>query len=62
MERRQREETVEGSRSQQSTLTGILALKNFTIPRKKRTSGEGFTRFSQNPHWQKKICDGMQTV
>ncbi|KAK9967898.1 hypothetical protein ABG768_002261 [Culter alburnus] len=40
MEQRQREETVEGSRSQQSTLTGTLALKNFTIPRKKRTSGE----------------------
>lgn len=38
MERRQREETVEGSRSQQSALTATL--KNFTIPRKKRTSGE----------------------
>ncbi|KAK2871548.1 hypothetical protein Q8A67_024075 [Cirrhinus molitorella] len=40
MEKRQHEETLEGSRSQQSTLTGTLALKNFTIPRKKRTSGE----------------------
>uniref|UniRef100_A0A8C1SPB8 Testis-expressed protein 15 n=1 Tax=Cyprinus carpio TaxID=7962 RepID=A0A8C1SPB8_CYPCA len=40
MEKRQREETLEGSRSHQSTLTGTLALKNFTIPRKKRTSGE----------------------
>ncbi|XP_052422677.1 uncharacterized protein LOC127965964 [Carassius gibelio] len=40
MEKRQREGTVEGSRSHQSTLTGTLALKNFTIPRKKRTSGE----------------------
>ncbi|XP_016336726.1 uncharacterized protein LOC107684870 [Sinocyclocheilus anshuiensis] len=40
MEKRQREETLEGSRSHQSTLTGTLTLKNFTIPRKKRTSGE----------------------
>ncbi|XP_056322718.1 uncharacterized protein LOC130236146 isoform X2 [Danio aesculapii] len=40
MERRRHEETAEGSRSHQSTLTGTLALKNFTIPRKKRTSGE----------------------
>lgn len=44
MERRQHEETAEGSRSHQSTLTGTLALKNFTIPRKKRTSGEGFSK------------------
>ncbi|XP_050976881.1 uncharacterized protein LOC127171949 isoform X2 [Labeo rohita] len=40
MEKKQREETLEGSRSHQSALTGTLALKNFTIPRKKRTSGE----------------------
>ncbi|KAK7120060.1 hypothetical protein R3I94_020173 [Phoxinus phoxinus] len=38
MERRQREEAVESSRSQQSALTATL--KNFTIPRKKHTSGE----------------------
>ncbi|XP_067290007.1 uncharacterized protein [Pseudorasbora parva] len=40
MERRQCEETVEGSRSQQAALTSTRALKNFTIPRKKRTSAE----------------------
>ncbi|XP_077099506.1 uncharacterized protein tex15 [Siphateles boraxobius] len=38
MEKQQCEETVEGSRSQQSALTATL--KNFTIPRKKRSSGE----------------------
>ncbi|XP_051541146.1 uncharacterized protein LOC127433361 isoform X2 [Myxocyprinus asiaticus] len=40
MERRQREETAEGFTTHQPKLSGTLALRNFTIPRKKRTSGE----------------------
>ncbi|XP_051539178.1 uncharacterized protein LOC127432322 isoform X2 [Myxocyprinus asiaticus] len=40
MERRLREETAEGSTSHQPKLSRALALRNFTIPRKKWTSGE----------------------
>ncbi|XP_051973471.1 uncharacterized protein LOC127636781 isoform X2 [Xyrauchen texanus] len=40
MERRQHEETAEGFTTHQPKLSGPLALRNFTIPRKKRTSGE----------------------
>ncbi|XP_043107030.1 uncharacterized protein LOC122353166 [Puntigrus tetrazona] len=40
MEKTKLEETLEGSRSHQSTLKGTMALKNFTIPRKKRNCGE----------------------
>lgn len=43
MEVRGRKGSVEISTSNPTKPVGTVALKNFTIPRKKRLSGQGFT-------------------
>ncbi|TRY89552.1 hypothetical protein DNTS_005304 [Danionella cerebrum] len=45
MEKGRNEEMLDGSRQYHSRLPGTLTLRNFIIPRKKRSSGEGLLEF-----------------